>query len=178
MNPGDYPQPLPRTFRGAIVAMTQDRVIGVDGKLPWHYPADLKRFKRLTSGTTIIMGRATYESIGRPLPNRRNLVISQTTQAAGVETFASIDSALATCDQAVWFIGGARIFNQAFTLCDVIDVTWVPDHITAPQAVRFPAIPPELFAPTERVQHPDDPRLQIQAFVRTLALKEPLSLGS
>lgn len=165
--PGDYPQPLPKTFRGAIVAMTADRVIGLDNKLPWHYPEDLKRFKRLTTGTTIIMGRNTFASIGRPLPNRRNIVISRNPIAlVGVETFPSIDAALATCTQAVWFIGGSRLFEEAFSYCDVVDVTWVPDVISAAHAVRLPAFPEGMFEKTERVEHPDDPRLEIQAMVR------------
>lgn len=166
---GDYPRPLPRSFRGAIVAMTADRVIGLDGKLPWHYPEDLKRFRRLTLDTTVLMGRATFESIGRPLPKRRNIVISRTAQA-GVETFASIESALGACDGPVWLIGGARIFAAAFEYCDVLDVTWVPDVISSPAAVRFPEIPLGQFQPTPRVLHPDDPRLEIQAFVRERTL--------
>jgi len=120
---------LPAEFRGAIVAMTAERVIGVDGVMPWHYSEDLKRFRRLTTGTTVIMGRLTFDAIGRKtLPNRRNIVISRT-QQDGVDTYSSLEQALASCDGPVWFIGGAKIYEESLRYCDLVDVMLVPDRI-------------------------------------------------
>lgn len=76
-----------------IAAMADNRIIGKDGKLPWNNPEDLANFKRLTMGGTIVMGRKTYESIGRPLPNRRNIVLSSTNLVfPGIEVFSDIES--------------------------------------------------------------------------------------
>lgn len=93
-----------------IVAMAENRVIGRDNQMPWHLPADLRHFKSVTLGKPVIMGRKTFESIGRPLPGRRNLVISRNTewQADGVETVNSLDAALALVNahDEVMIIGG------------------------------------------------------------------------
>ncbi len=80
-----------------IAAMAHDRVIGLDNQMPWHMPADLAHFKRVTLGKPVLMGRKTFESIGRPLPGRRNLVISRNPayQAEGVEVIDSVEAALA-----------------------------------------------------------------------------------
>lgn len=150
---------------GMIVAVSPEGVIGVDGRIPWHYPGDLKRFKRLTVDTTIIMGRHTYESIGRPLPKRRNVVITRR-EIEGVECFKDVKSALESCSGPVWFIGGARIYAEAMEHCDLIDVTYVPDRIEAAGAVRFPEIDEARFEPGPRVTHPDDPRLEHRVFRR------------
>jgi len=78
-----------------IAAMADNRVIGIEGKLPWHLPEDLQNFKRLTTGGTIVMGRKTYDSIGRPLPNRRNIVLSsQSFEKEGIEVRHSIPEML------------------------------------------------------------------------------------
>ncbi|MEM7196294.1 MAG: dihydrofolate reductase, partial [Pseudomonadota bacterium] len=84
----------PKPLVGALVAMNADRIIGLDGTIPWHHSEDLKRFKRLTTGTVIIMGRLTWESIGsKPLPERKNIVISRS-QVDSVECYTSVESAL------------------------------------------------------------------------------------
>lgn len=151
---------------GVIVALTSDGVIGLDGKLPWHYSEDLKRFKRLTLGSTIIMGRITWESIGsKPLPGRRNVVITRQ-QLEGVESYPSIDSALANCAKPIWFIGGARVYAEALSHCDVIDVTYVPDQIDDDNAVRFPELnPSEWHAGTVTVDE-NDARLSHRLYTR------------
>ena len=84
-----------------IVACTENNVIGNANDMPWHLPADLKHFKSLTTGKAIIMGRKTFESIGRPLPKRRNLVISRNTdyRAEGIELYGSLEAALEKCQQ-------------------------------------------------------------------------------
>ncbi len=145
--------------------MSPERVIGVDGKIPWHYPADLKRFKELTIDKTIIMGRLTYESVGRALPRRRNIVISCTpVEGAGVETFKTIDDALRTCSGDVWFIGGARIYEEAMAHADIIDVTLVPDPIA--DGVKFPAISDAQFERGVVLPFEGDPRLTRCVYLR------------
>ena len=110
----------------AIVAMTPERVIGKNGTLPWHLPEDLKFFKRTTSGHPIVMGRKTYESIGRPLPNRRNIVLTRDPEwsAPGVEVIHSPDE-LRSLDGQVFVIGGAEIYKALSGLMD----EWLVSHV-------------------------------------------------
>jgi dihydrofolate reductase len=104
-----------------VVAYAKDRVIGRDNDLPWRLPPDLKHFKKLTTGKTVVMGRNTYESIvgrlGKPLPNRRNIVISNTLKSVpdGVEVVSSLDEALrlAKNDGQIVIIGGQQVFDEA-----------------------------------------------------------------
>ena len=109
-----------------IVAVARNRVIGKEGKMPWHISEDLKRFKRLTTGHAVLMGRKTFESIGRPLPNRRNVVISATPQA-GVETYRTIPEALkALKDQEkVFVIGGGQLYACLLDSADELYLTLV-----------------------------------------------------
>lgn len=149
-----------------LVAMSPEGVIGRGGRIPWHYSGDLRRLKRLTLGTTVILGRGTWESIGcRPLPRRRNLVISSR-PAEGVETFPDIPSALAASEGFVWYLGGARIYAEAMRYCDFLDVTYVPDHQDPVGAVLFPAIDPAIFCAEPLEPHEDEPTLQHRIFRR------------
>ena len=136
--------------RGAIAAMTEDRVIGLDGGIPWRYPEDLKRFKRITMNSAIIMGRLTWESIHcRALPGRRNIVISRNPVQA-VEHYDDLHRALAACnDQDIWVIGGGQIYQAAFEWLTWLDITYVPDRIDRPDAVRFPVIDPKVWQVAE-----------------------------
>lgn len=113
----------------AIVAMTPDRIIGRNGTLPWHLPEDLAFFKRTTSGHPIVMGRKTYESIGRPLPKRRNLVLTRDPHwnAPGVEVFhhPSELAALVEGTGEVFIIGGAEIYDAFLDLTDDLLVSHV-----------------------------------------------------
>jgi dihydrofolate reductase len=154
--------------RAMIWAVSPEGVIGVGGRIPWHYPADLKRFKRLTRGTMVVMGRATFESIGRALPERRNVVVtSRSLDVAGIERAGSIDEALAVAgDGDVWFIGGARIYEGAMPYVETIDVTYVPDRIEAVDAVRAPAIDAQRFDEGPLTVHEDDPRLTRRVYTR------------
>ncbi|HRK62257.1 MAG TPA: dihydrofolate reductase [Candidatus Omnitrophota bacterium] len=104
-----------------VVAMAQNKVIGKDNKLPWHFSADLKFFKTLTTGQTVIMGRKTHESIGRPLPNRENFVLSKkglanpllSGKAPEVRYFGSVETALQNVrTEKAFIIGGAEIYRQ------------------------------------------------------------------
>ena len=121
-------------LRGAIVVMTEDEspsgrhIIGVDGGLPWHYSADLKRFKKRTMGSVIIMGRVTWCSIGRKaLPGRRNIVISRS-KVADAEHYAGVEQALAAYpERRIWIIGGGQIYRAAMPYLNLLDVTFVPD---------------------------------------------------
>ena len=154
-------------MRGIIVAVSQNGVIGVDNKLPWHYPADLKRFKARTTGSTVIMGRKTYESMGKPLPNRRNIVVTST-DIPGVTCAPSIDAAVAMAesDKNVWFIGGARIFAEAMAHCDVLDVTYIPETIEAPNAVKLPTIDLTMWRPGALEPVAGDDRLTHRIYER------------
>ena len=152
--------------RTIIAALSPERVIGVDNDIPWHYPKDLQRFKRLTLGGTVIMGRRTWESLRRkPLPGRRNLVITRT-RIPEAECFPDLEAALATCTGEIWFIGGARLYEAAMRHADRIDLTWVPDHVDRPDAVRFPDIDERVFEAGPRLPHEEDERLERQVFVR------------
>ena len=112
-----------------IVAMSENRVIGRDGALPWHLPADLKRFKQLTMGHAIVMGRKTYESIARPLPGRRSIVLSRNAdyRPVGVDVVANLQEALKQTDdqQEVFVIGGSSLYQMALPVADRIYLTEV-----------------------------------------------------
>lgn len=110
------PAAAPRAHLTLVVAIDAARGIGVDNALPWHLPADLAHFKRVTLGRPIIMGRKTYESIGRPLPQRRNIVVTRDAGWGrdGVETAASLAAAIAMVGaQDACIIGGAQVFAEA-----------------------------------------------------------------
>ena len=152
-------------MKGILVAVTPEGIIGKDNSIPWHYSADLKRFKRLTLGKTVIMGRRTWESLPvKPLPDRRNIVITRTS-LDDVECFPSIDDALATCEGDVWFIGGAGIYQEALGKADIIDMTLVPDNISGEGCVEFPRIGDEWDAgPVEELE--TDENLKHQTYTR------------
>jgi dihydrofolate reductase len=109
-----------------IAALDRNRVIGKDGKLPWHIPEDLKRFKRLTMGHIILMGRKTYESLEKPLPNRRNVILSSQL-IPGAESYRSLSEALEALsdEETVFIIGGGEIFRQALPIVDGLHLTIV-----------------------------------------------------
>ncbi len=160
-------------MRGMILAVSPEGVIGAGGTIPWRYPGDLKRFKRLTVGSTIVMGRVTFESIGKALPGRRNVVVTRRPiEAPGVESVGTLDEALALAgDGDVWFIGGARIYEGAMAHVDVIDVTYVPDRVDAPDAVLAPPIDEHIFEPSPIVVHEDEPALTRRTFRRRELLR-------
>jgi dihydrofolate reductase len=115
---------------GLVWAQSANGVIGRDGALPWHLPEDMAHFRSLTAGSTVLMGRRTWESLPprfRPLPGRRNLVLSRTPQD-GVETFPGLEQALAAVSGDVWVIGGAAVYRAALPLADRIVVTELREH--------------------------------------------------
>ena len=109
-----------------IVAVAKNNVIGNAGAMPWHLPAELAYFKRVTTGHPVIMGRKTYESIGRPLPNRRNIVVSRNAnfRAEGCELAATLANAIALCaGQDAFIIGGATLYNEALPITQKLYLT-------------------------------------------------------
>ena len=118
-----------------IAAYAQNRVVGINNQLPWHLPEDLKYFKRTTTGKAIIMGRKTYESIGRPLPNRTNIVITRNNEfsADGVKVVSSLEAAIELAQEVnfingvdeVMVIGGASIYEAALPKADRLYLTHV-----------------------------------------------------
>jgi dihydrofolate reductase len=155
-------------MRGMIYAVSPEGVIGVDNAIPWRHPGDFRRFKRVTMGTTIVMGRKTFESMGKPLPGRRNIVVTRATlEVPGVECARSVEDALAMAgDKDVWFVGGAKIYEDGMKHADVIDVTYVPDHVDAADAVRAPPIDERLFEPGPLLPHEDEEGLTRRVYTR------------
>lgn len=142
-----------------IAAMARNRVIGRDNALPWHIPADLRRFRDLTLGHTVIMGRKTYESIGKPLPGRRTVVVTRQEGYAvpGCIVVHSLEAALAAADCAdeVFICGGGELYAEALPLAERIYLTVVSLEV-AGDAV-FPELPPGTFVETGREEVAGEP---------------------
>lgn len=139
-----------------IAAVAHDNVIGAGNALPWRLPEDLQRFKALTLGHPIIMGRKTFESIGRPLPGRRNIIITRNMEftAPGCDTSPSVDAALALCagtTDEVFIIGGAQIYAQALPLADRLQLTEIDADF--PGDAHFPVIDPAHWQLLSRERH-------------------------
>ena len=143
---------MTQTNLSLIVAYANHRVIGIENCLPWHLPEDLRYFKATTSGHTIIMGRKTYESIGRPLPNRRNIVLTRQSnwQAPGCDVFRDMPSALAACrdEQEVFVIGGAELYRQALPYAARVYATEIDLEIVGD--ATFPELPSHEFMEVQR----------------------------
>ncbi len=142
-----------------VVAMGLNREIGVDNQLPWHLPKDLKHFKEITSGHPIIMGRKTYESIGKPLPNRTNIVISRKKDwfEEGILIVGSIKEAIKfgqKIDEDIFIIGGGNIFEQTMDIADKLEVTEIKTNIEAD--TFFPKIDPKIWTKTDEICHEKD----------------------
>jgi dihydrofolate reductase len=146
-----------------IVACAQNRVIGLNGAMPWHIPAELQHFKQLTLGCPVIMGRNTWDSImaslGKPLPQRKSIVLTRNPSwlTAGATVAHTMSEAIAACDTAAvaWVIGGAQLYTQA--------MPWVQEcHITEIQAnfvgdAFFNALDPTQWLETKRIAHTAQP---------------------
>jgi dihydrofolate reductase len=140
-----------------VVAIDAQRGIGVNNTLPWHIPEDLAHFKALTSGHPIIMGRKTFDSIGRALPKRRNIVVTRNAQWGhdGVETAGSLQEAIAMVDGGTAFIiGGAQIFNEAMPLAGRMVVTEIDR--TYECDTFFPQLDKGAWAETAREKYHSD----------------------
>ncbi|HVK55350.1 MAG TPA: dihydrofolate reductase [Burkholderiales bacterium] len=141
-----------------VVAMAENGVIGVDNKLPWRLPADLKHFRAITMGHPVIMGRKTFESIGRALPGRRNIVVTRNSDyaAEGAEVVHSVDEALERCSgtNEAFLIGGAILYKEAISHCDRIYLTLV--HVKVEGDAFFPLLDVNHWQEIERSPHLSD----------------------
>lgn len=130
-----------------IVAVAKNGVIGTGGTMPWHITEDFAHFKAVTLGHSVVMGRKTYESIGRPLPRRRNIVITRNAELSieGCEMATSLEAALAMCEgeEEVFVIGGGEIYRQAMPLADKLYITHVGIEVEGDTC--FPNIDPTVW---------------------------------
>lgn len=135
-----------------IAAVAKNNALGKNNQLIWHLPADLKRFKKITSGHHVIMGRKTFESLGKPLPNRTTIIITRNTnfKAAGCIIVNSLTEAvkIAAIDENPFILGGAEIYKQAMDVADILDLTIVHKEFDAD--VFFPEIDPTIWKETSR----------------------------
>lgn len=144
-----------------IAAKAKNNIIGKDNQLIWKLSADLKRFKNLTSGHYILMGRKTYESLGKPLPNRTHIIVSRNPEFSVPEghfVFSSVEEAFIYCNKIgvdnLFIIGGGQIYRDTINLCDKLEITEVeaePEGDT-----YFPEIDSEIWTETERESFPAD----------------------
>lgn len=143
-----------------IAAMADNRVIGIENRLPWNLPADMKWFRQQTMGKPILMGRKTFDSIGRPLPGRRNIIISRTAGLVveGCEVVNSIEAALTLCDDAadveLMIIGGASFYEQMLPHAQRLYLTLV--HAEVEGDAHFPEINFNAWRETSRTDHSAD----------------------
>lgn len=153
-----------------VVAISENNAIGKDNQLLWHLPADLKHFKEITTGHPIIMGRKTYDSIGRPLPNRRNIVITRTTNLsiANVEVVNNLEDAIALCanDNEAFVIGGAEIYKHALALINRIYLTTIHQRYEAD--AFFPALNMNEWKEIFKEYHPADEKNSVAYTFSTL----------
>jgi dihydrofolate reductase len=144
-------------IKSIVVAISENNAIGKDNQLLWYLPADLKHFKQITTGHTVIMGRKTFDSVGKPLPNRRNIIITRhVMHIEGCEVVSSIEAALALCadEEEVFIVGGAEIYKQSIHLTDRIYLTIVHQKYDADSF--FPEINYDEWLETEREDHQTD----------------------
>ncbi len=156
-NPTPHSKPHPKPHLTLVVAIDAQRGIGVDNQLPWHLPEDLAHFKRVTLGKPIVMGRKTFDSIGRPLPKRRNIVITRNAAWTheGVETAGSLADAIALLgSEPASIIGGAQVFHEAMAQADAMIVTEI-DHSFRCDTF-FPPIDPAVWQESARETHFSD----------------------
>ncbi len=141
-----------------IVAKSKNGTIGVNGTLPWHLSDDLKRFRKLTTGNTVIMGRKTWDSIGRPLPDRHNIVISRTSELSleGAQTVTSLEEALRVAPTGLdqFIIGGAEIYNLALPRADSIEMTLIHKNVAGD--TFFPVLSEENWGKSVGVEQIDE----------------------
>ncbi len=152
-----------------IVAAAANGVIGKDNTLPWHLPEDLRYFKRVTMGKPVVMGRKTYQSIGKPLPGRPNIVLTRDGEfaAEGVHVTRSLEQALdlgrnLAAGGEVMVIGGADLFNAALPFADRLYLTEV--HRAYEGDVRFPLPDPAVWREVSREDHQGDPNYSFVVF--------------
>jgi dihydrofolate reductase len=164
-----------------VWAMARNGVIGRDNALPWRLPADLQHFKALTTGHPVLMGRKTFESLGRPLPNRTNIVVTRDRNYAppGARVAYSLDEALAMAtaylpaDRQVFVIGGENLYTQMLPRAERLYVTLVDAEVDGD--ARFPTLDWQQWRELERREHPADDRNRYACRFLTLERKTPRS---
>lgn len=181
---------------GAIVAANEDRVIGVGNGIPWSYKGDFKFFEKVTRGSTVVMGRTTWESLPkRPLRKRNNYIVTRYPSAVlnlvtkrrndvlSVWTSSSVTQALELSEMVheendVWFMGGEGIYREGFAFCDVILLTNVPDVVSVPEGAKVAKLPdiPKTFKSLVRFAHPFSESLSVTVFTQSPSNSELLSL--
>ena len=141
-----------------IVAQAQNGIIGNNGTLPWHLSADLKRFKQLTTGNTVIMGRKTWDSIGKPLPNRHNIVITRSANLPlkGAQTASTLEAAIHMAPEGIekFIIGGAEIYKLALLLASTIEMTLIHKEVSGDTS--FPDVDFTNWKELGNTQHHDE----------------------
>ena len=154
----------PRPGLFAIYARAANGVIGRDGGLPWHLPADLRHFKALTHGKPMIMGRKTFESFPAPLPGRRHIVLTRRERwdSTGAEVVRTVDEALATAGGDAAVVGGAAIYDVFLPFCDRVELTEI--HASFEGDVFMPPLPPQ-WREIAREEHPAEGERPAYAFV-------------
>ena len=156
-----------------VVAIGENNAIGKNNELLWYLPKDLRHFKTITSGHTVIMGRKTYESVGKPLPKRRNIIITRNTELTidGAEVVHTIEEALELCkaDEEVFIIGGAEIYKMAMKHTDKIFLTVVHESFEAD--AFFPEIDRNLWVETAAEKHLPDEKNNLSFTFSTLERK-------
>ena len=161
---------------GIIAAVSSNGAIGINGKIPWNYPEDMRHFKQMTENSIVIMGRKTFESIGRPLPKRDNIVITRSNlENYTVQTYRSVSQAiymenkkLAENPKNIWFIGGASIYEEGLLYADKIYLTLVPDYIDDKNAIKFPWINPSIFKLSE-ILSPNQTTLKVAIYEKIIS---------
>ncbi len=157
------------TLLSLIVAMDNNRLIGSNNALPWHLPADLAFFKRTTMGKPIVMGRKTYESIGKPLPGRRNIVVTRNRnyRAPGCDIVAGVDEAMQLCEPVpeIMLIGGASLYQQSIERANYLYITQI--HHSFDGDTWFPEFDERLWSIESRDDFdPDENNLHPYSFVK------------
>ena len=151
-----------------VVAMAENRIIGKNNRLPWHFSSDSKHFKRLTTGHTILMGRKTFESLGKkPLPNRENFVLSRSRFEApnSIKMFDSVENALKNAtSEKVFIIGGASLYEQTMPLVDGIYMTKISARYDGD--TFYPEIP-SYFKGKSREKLQDNPTIEVIFYENT-----------
>ena len=159
-----------------VVAMGLNNEIGADNKLLWHLPTDLKHFKEITTEHPIIMGRKTYESIGKPLPNRTNIVVSRKKDwfEEGILIVGSLKEAIKFAkkmDENIFIIGGGNIYEQTIDIADKLEVTQVQAELKAD--IFFPKIDEKIWQKTEEICHEKDEKNEFDFCFQTWERKTP-----
>jgi dihydrofolate reductase len=157
---------------GMIAAVTRNGVIGINNGLPFNYKEDLAHFKKVTTNTTVIMGRNTFESIGKPLPNRNNIIISNSIDFKLDNNLIienSLESAIKIAknyNNPIWLIGGASVYQKGMEVVDKIILTITPDYVDDVNSIKFPWINPMLFIQNEIEILSKDKNLHVLTYTR------------